>query len=448
MKGDFTRLTYDPAKNYSRVLMQQGRVQLDADWNEMVETQLHFLRALAADLIGPHGGPGNSFNVQLINENNQQVLAIGAGHYYVAGILCENGASLQYARQPGGAPALENGKSYLLYLDVWERHLTFIEDENENRAGIREVALRGPDTTTRTQIVWQAKPITLAPGELPPTTDPERLNKLKQLAENKLGALPMHSNASLKARTKPQQNDENPCILSPASQYRGAENQLYRVEIHRGGKAWDGNENTQNAASAFKWSRENGSVIFPIEKVEGAVVTLENLGRDARFGLRPDDWVEIVDDDSILQNRDDAPPLLQIKEIDTENMRVTMKTAPASGVGADAAKHPILRRWDSPNAIRIRIPAPNDGWISIEDGIEIRFEVDQNSSFRAGDYWQITARTATGGIEWPGAPANPLPRPPYGVKHHYAPLAVVSLNGQGAVTIEGDLRRKWNPLAQ
>ena len=34
MKGDFSRLTFDPKKHYRRVLMQQGRVQVDADWNE------------------------------------------------------------------------------------------------------------------------------------------------------------------------------------------------------------------------------------------------------------------------------------------------------------------------------------------------------------------------------------------------------------------------------
>src|SRR5262249_49681503 len=152
----------------------------------------------------------------------------------------------------------------------------------------------------------------------------------------------------LKARTKPQQSDDNPCILSPASQYRGPENQLYRVEIHRNGNGWDGNEQTKNAAATFKWSRENGSVIFPITSIGEDYVILENLGRDARFGLSPDDWVEIVDDDSVLQNPDGAPPLLQIKEIDTENMKVVLKTPPPSGVDADPKKHPILRRWDSP----------------------------------------------------------------------------------------------------
>ncbi|MBO0861314.1 MAG: hypothetical protein J2P21_23060 [Chloracidobacterium sp.] len=449
MQGDFTRLTYDPAKRYSRVLMQQGRVQLDADWNELVAMQLHFLRALAADLIGPYGGPGDSFLVKIVKDDkNQDMVTIQTGHYYVAGILCENLAQLLYTEQQGSPPPLGNGKYYLLYLDVWERHLTFIEDENDNRVGIREVALRGPDTATRAQIVWQVKPIELSPpSDLPQPGDPKRPGILRTLGDTAQNSLHELSDARLKAHTKTQLSDDNPCIISPASQYRGAENQLYRVEIHQSGKGWDGAQQTQGAAGAFKWSRENGSVIFPITSVGADYVILENLGRDARFGLSPNDWVEIVDDDSVLQNRAAAPPLLQIKEIDTENMKVTMNTPTPFGVGADATKHPILRRWDSPGAITIQVPAANDGWIALEDGIEIRFEIDANSSFRAADYWLIPARTATGDVEWPGPPDNPLPRQPQGVRHHYAPLAVISVNANGGITSEVDMRRKWTTLA-
>ena len=54
MKGDFSRNTFDPRKHFTRVLMQQGRVQLDADWNEQAAILLHYVRTLAADLIGPH----------------------------------------------------------------------------------------------------------------------------------------------------------------------------------------------------------------------------------------------------------------------------------------------------------------------------------------------------------------------------------------------------------
>ena len=40
----------------------------------------------------------------------------------------------------------------MVYLDVWERHITALEDDD-----IREKALGGPDTATRTKVVWQVK---------------------------------------------------------------------------------------------------------------------------------------------------------------------------------------------------------------------------------------------------------------------------------------------------
>src|SRR5690349_1470414 len=90
MKGDFTRDTFDARKHYTRVLMQQGRVQLDADWNEQISSLLHYMRALAADLIGPYGGPEKDLGFRLsTNPDLSNDFFIGAGHYYVDGILCE-----------------------------------------------------------------------------------------------------------------------------------------------------------------------------------------------------------------------------------------------------------------------------------------------------------------------------------------------------------------------
>ena len=61
---------------------------------------------------------------------------------------------IYYYSQENKALALpsKTDRIYLVYLDVWERHLTSLDDED-----IRESALGGPDTATRTKIVWQAK---------------------------------------------------------------------------------------------------------------------------------------------------------------------------------------------------------------------------------------------------------------------------------------------------
>ena len=93
MKGDFSRNTFHPEKFFARVLMQQGRVQIDADWNEQVSILLHYLRTLASDLIGDHGGPAGQFE---ITDPSADDFQISGGHYYVKGLLCENPASTSY----------------------------------------------------------------------------------------------------------------------------------------------------------------------------------------------------------------------------------------------------------------------------------------------------------------------------------------------------------------
>ena len=57
MKGDFTRITFRPDQRYTGVRMQQGRVQLDADWNEQADIQTHLDRTEATDTIGTAGAP-------------------------------------------------------------------------------------------------------------------------------------------------------------------------------------------------------------------------------------------------------------------------------------------------------------------------------------------------------------------------------------------------------
>lgn len=60
MTADFSRITFDPKKNYSNVLMQQGRVILDSDWNEMQAIISHHNSRLVDDLIGEAAYPSTN----------------------------------------------------------------------------------------------------------------------------------------------------------------------------------------------------------------------------------------------------------------------------------------------------------------------------------------------------------------------------------------------------
>ena len=57
MKGDFTRFSHQPGRDYAGVLMQQGRVTLDADWNEQFDIEDHRWRVQTVDTIGAPARP-------------------------------------------------------------------------------------------------------------------------------------------------------------------------------------------------------------------------------------------------------------------------------------------------------------------------------------------------------------------------------------------------------
>ena len=468
-RGDFTRDTFDPSKNFTRVLMQQGRVQLDADWNEQVSILHHYMRQLGEDLMGPHAVPadaeGNAWPGFEITESGSD-FSIGIGRYYVKGILCENKANLTYLTQePHPLVELEGtgeGEQYLVYLDAWERNLSFVEDDS-----IREKALGGADTAMRSKIVWQVRVIEWdsllgtgvgLPTDLSTITATSfSYTKFNEALLKADKAKP--GQGKLRARAK-KVSDENkdPCLTAPEASYRGAENQLYRVEIHNSGKAKKEGGNGGNDCATFKWSRENGAVLFPIINSQIAkendrkvvILELEHLGRDDRFGLEVNDWVEVVNRNVTLQSQ--ANPLLQVTQVDKEKNQVFLSLNKEQGEeevnGLLSADPTYLRRWDQKNNKEggrgvLTVSEQADNWIPLENGIEIQFE-NEEQYYQTGDYWLIPARTATGDVEWPVDPENktqPAALLSNGVQHYYAPLAIIKVDST-SVKLEVDLRRK------
>lgn len=469
-KGDLSRDTFDPSKHFLRVLMQQGRVSLDADWNEQVDILLHYMQTLAKDIIGPYAGPGEdkkNFDIFGIEnsktQNSVNSFNIGYGRYYVDGVLCEN-EKLVFCGQLESEGDQDQGLKYdkqldypcaeseikitrlddmklplLIYLDVWERHISYVEDDD-----IREKALVGPDTTTRSRVVWQVK------------VDETSATNCKDINwKNVLEEFQPINRGCLKAQAKKPPNETDPCITPPEARYRGKENQLYRVEIHRGGTS----KVPANAATlekleadsdhaTFKWSRDNGSVIFPILDIKGKDVFLEHPGRDDRLSLRAGDWVEVMDDVYALLIQSRPTPLsgprslAQVDKVDLADMKVTLKLKEGYVLPEKIKEgHPFLRRWDyhEPDPGEQDKPQIADSgfsglsveegrWLALEDGVQICFQMSKSENkYQIGDYWLIPARTATGDVEWPRDDKDaPISLPPHGIDHHYAPLAVIS----------------------
>lgn len=457
MSADISRVRFDPLRDFAGVVLQQGRLLLDADFNELVALLDRRLRAETSDLtsFGPdpdHAGvawvPRQTPDGFLVTLSGGD-LFIGRGRMYVDGLLAENhgieldgfdpllseitgNADMPYGQQPywPSPEELPTGGTFLAYLDVWQREVTHLEDPD-----LVEIAV-GVDATARWQTAWQVRLHPVGTGTTCATDDEDIEGWLD---------LTRPSDGRLTTATVEVEDEDDPCELPPGGGYRGLENQTYRVEIHEGGAP---------GTATFKWSRENASVVFPVvEMISTTVLRLASVRKDDVLRISTDDWVEIIDDNLELDGELGA--IRKVKVDDAETTIEFVDPLP-SGLQLNAtdaaAQHLRVRRWDQKDVVRdasgndlgdldttggvITVPAAETTQVLLEHGVAVSFSVAPTGDrFRRGDYWIFAARTADASIELLDE------APPLGVHHHHARLAVVTFPDT-----ENDCRRLWPPL--
>ena len=438
MSSDISRQRFNPTNDFSSVLMQQGRVQLDADWNEWNEILDRRWRSETIDIIGrcvvPLETPAG-FEIKLSGGS----LTIGRGRIYVHGLQAENHGDgnlefdpilaesrgvdpLPYEKQPyykDPEPLPEAGGPHLVYLDVWEREVTYVEDPNlvENAVGV--------DTTSRLQIAWQVRVLPNVGDGATCATPDEELSGWLDIIRPSAGRL------TTKAVGVATPSD--PCLIPPSGGYRGLENRTYRVEIHDGGEIGD---------ATFKWSRDNASVASGVSAIENDItLTVDRAVWDSVRRFSPGDWVEITDDWREFSL--EAGEIRQIDSVNDSSRTITLKSALTAGLFPVNAqnltvpeRHTRIKRWDQDPGGSAAIEVPASGTpLTLEDGVEITFTTDPSGgAFRPGDYWVFVARTADASVE------ELTEAPPRGVHHHYCRLAVITLPD-----IVIDCRTFWPP---
>jgi hypothetical protein len=456
MGADVSRVRFDALRDHSGVLMQQGRLLLDADWNELVDIVERRLRAGAADLgsTGPVAGiagvavvPRTTPDAFALTAPSAGTLSIGQGRMYVDGLLAENHGKTDgafdtllseptrnlitpYTEQPywPTPAALPASGTHVAYLDVWKREVTPLEAPDLVEAAV------GVDTTTRTQTVWQVRVHTPdTPGVACDSKDADIPGWSDLIAP---------SAGRLSTGTVVVTASDDPCSLPPSGNYRGLENQTYRVEIHTPGPA---------GTATFKWSRDNGSVAVAVsEIVSTSRLRPASLGKDRSLGLRTNDWVEILDDHRELNQQPGDLRRITVNADGTISFTpaLTADLVPASGETVD--RHLRVRRWDQAGQIKtgaganvvdldaatatgdIPVPAAATA-IVLENGITAMLEAP-GGRFRVGDHWIFAARTQTTSVE------ALVKAPPRGIHHHYARLGV--LTGPAP---SSDCRVMWPP---
>ena len=478
MSFDNSRSTFNPCNDYAGVVMQQGRVQLDADWNEWLSEFARRMQAGTLDILGRAVYPATTpyaFQITASSSGGSNLLTIGPGRMYVDGLLAENHgdpttavwdpALAETSNTPQPPPATESGAisytaqpymppgtslpggngPFLAYLDVWVRPVDFLNDPNLIDKAV------GIDSTGRLQIAWQVKLLDLS-------NDPGAT-----CTSNISGWPPPASTGLLTTGTTPTPLS-GPCCLTAGTAYTGMENQFYRVEIHQPGVA-EGSAVPPTGPSAgiatFKWSRDNGSVITGVSKITNVTNSLGNpasqlavqsLGRDQVLGFAPGNWIEIIDDG--LEFGGLPGELHQIDTVDFSAKTITLATKLSgfsSGV-TDPTRHTRIRRWDQSGKVyeadgktvwwdidaqaAADIPVPPSGTsLILESGIIVSFdESTPGGAFLTRDFWNFAARTADGSVEILHK------APPRGLHHHYARLAIVTFPSSAT-----DCRTPWHP---
>ena len=443
MKADLTRSTDRPDQHYRAVRMQQGRVQLDAEWNEQQDILNRRIETEAVDSLGAGAAvPLDAAGFLLTGAGEN--ISISAGRCYVQGLLCEAATGQTLITQPGlasavspvlptqaagqsllalppaqaaplsqirvynaaGAAAAPSEGVYIGYIEAWLRHITPLEAPH-----IREVALGLPDTSTRDQLVWQIK--LLRAGDAS--------TSLSCLSVEPWATFSQAPDGRMAARAEPTVPPKDPCLLTPEAGYRRLENQLYRVEIHDDGSI--------SGKPRFKWSRDNGSIATRVTRWLGEPTANEfevaSLGRDASLSIQAGSWIEFY---SELHEQTGQPGTL-VQVLKTAGTVVTVDLSSKTGPLDKGlfSVNPRVRRWEGWGQINPAAPNTNTGWVELEDGVELKFAPGR---YRVGDFWQIPARTATADIEWPLDSADkPRFLAPLGVLRAFARLAVLRYQG-------------------
>ncbi len=441
MKGDISRDSFRPEKRHSAVRLQQGRVLLDSEWNESVDIAAHRGRTAGVDAFGRTGAPAGYAGLapQIAATADGDDLELSAGRFYVEGLLCEWDAPLRFREQadwPGQTLPSTEGV-YLAYLDAWERGVGVLEDPE-----LREKALAGVETATRSRVVQQLKLLRVgdANDAFHSQSEPPAWNALQNAARGRMSAA-----------TVAGANNGELCAIGAPGGYDGAENQLYRVEIHRGGAA---------GAASFKWARDNASQAVEILEHVGDELRVRSVGRDRIARFQPGEWAEIVDD--AFELNETRGTLVRVLAADDQGVRFdpdsvihyddALNTAPRPAIDlAVFAGRPRLRRWNQQSSVG-EITVPSDGsWVTLEHGVQVRFSSEAGELFSTGDAWQIPARVFDRNIEWPCDNAGaPLAQPPREPVHHRARIAFLRYGDAGTGTpawsVLADCRRLFPAL--
>jgi hypothetical protein len=444
MKSQISRDSFRPEAGYSGVYLQQGRMILDADWNESTDIQKTRLVEALRDAIG--GGAPRTGGLALGFAGGK--VRITPGALYVGGVPARldmapgsaTGTAITVPEQPDYPLPKSVKDAYSdagrrFYADVWERTVTAVEQD-----ALRDPGLHGADTATRSQTLLQVKWCERTRNPLSDNQNPAVGN----------------ARLSLALRNIVSDGDAcNPCAIQVNVDERIG-NYLFRVEVH--------DYDATTGWLTLKWSRDNGAEACAADAIptgfdQGDWVW-EFYDRDTERLLgnhlhRTQDWVA-----DYLKDADPAATAFITQPVKFRGLlRTVAALPPVSAAIASAVPAGFLRQWDGYLRINLASKAMGGidrgvaltqgdigdddeklhkhGRVLLGDDLHINLErmaltlTVKDRRFVAGDYWQAEVREARHG----SGDVILAAAAPRGIRHRYLYLGELD----GTTLRTGDL---------
>jgi Family of unknown function (DUF6519) len=473
MGSDRARVSYNPKQQYRSVVMQQGRVTLEADFNEELAIAGEELHKETLDIVGPSGTPDNGYLVAPLTSPPFDIF-VGPGTMYVGGLRVTTppevpppaptagtanaggvigsgnkfpfGPGIRYTQQadwldhsddpdwveisPNNPPTNE-----FVYLFLREQEVSAVEDSD-----LKDVALGGPDTAQRTRLLQHI--IRLNDGK-----DCASGLDAAQKKWNKEGLtfnppnMRLESAAKLKVQFSPAGPPPDLCNPQAQSGYLGADNQLIRVQISA----------TDSGKLKFVWGFDDASFLYrlDLDPNNKQLLHLQSRPVDAAHQPQSKQAVEALRTAAELSNGEYIASLSglvftldQDYNPDTQmiSLPASLTKLPDEFYNSTQTPRVFLRVWEEEVSF-----TPGTAVDLGNTGLQVTLQAPGNV-FHLGDYWLFAVRPSTPQQIYPERYLADF-QPPDGPRMWVCPLGVITWNGrQGNLT--ADCRNPFDNLVE
>jgi hypothetical protein len=460
MGSDRARISYDATRKWRGLVAQQGRVTVEADWNEAAAIDAVQDRHITLDVVGPVGSPDGGYGVTAGQPSSPPAsasppastadLIVGKGTLYLGGERLDLQAAVDVDDQPDWldpltgtlwvapepvqpSPPAATGNE-LVYLLAIEQEVSAREDPT-----LADVALGGPDTMQRVRMLqrfvrWptQSTSCTQAWSEVQAAWGDIGLNLDST-------SMQLKSSARLQVGFVTDAAPPSPCQPVATGGYLGAENQLIRVQIA---------SVDANGVPTIVWGFDDATFLYELNETApdnsgNVILTLANTPVDSYHNPVAGQAVELLRDAASLTPDDPTPATIDGYIAAAAGAVFTLSQGYNTSAGTVAISGDLPADYQDANQLFLRVwqastPAPGGtpvqlSGVGANTGVSVTL-TSEDGVFHPGDFWCFALRPSVASLIYP-ARYGEAAQPPEGARVLTCPIAMVTQPSDGAASI-------------